>query len=90
MNYDLSNGDQRGLQSVAFHPDFGNVGTLGYGKLYTTMLEARPANPANPAFKYLGNSNYVAPSTPTTTTILHLRTWTASWLNGRTTSMQFR
>jgi hypothetical protein len=49
---------QRGLQSIAFHPDFGNVGTLGYGKLYTTMLENRPANPSNPAFKYLGNSSY--------------------------------
>jgi hypothetical protein len=49
---------QRGLQSVAFHPDFGNVGTPGYGKLYTTMLENRPANPGNPAFKYLGNSTY--------------------------------
>jgi glucose/arabinose dehydrogenase len=49
---------QRGLQSVAFHPDFGNAGTQGYGKLYTTMLENRPANPASPAFKYLGNSTY--------------------------------
>jgi glucose/arabinose dehydrogenase len=49
---------QRGLQSVAFHPDFGNVGTPGYGKLYTTMLENRPANPASPTFKYLGNSTY--------------------------------
>jgi glucose/arabinose dehydrogenase len=49
---------QRGLQSVAFHPDFGNVGTPGYGKLYTTMLENRPTNPASPTFKYLGNSTY--------------------------------
>ena len=49
---------QRGLQSVAFHPDFGNVETPGYGKLYTTMLENRPANPGSPAFKYLGNSTY--------------------------------
>ena len=55
MNF---NGDQQGLQSVAFHPDFGNVGTPGYGKFYTTMLENRPANPGNSAFKYLGNSTY--------------------------------
>jgi glucose/arabinose dehydrogenase len=52
------NTGQRGLQSVAFHPDFGNVGTPGYGKLYTTMLENRPVNPANPSFNYLGNSTY--------------------------------
>jgi hypothetical protein len=52
------NTGQQGLQSVAFHPDFGNVGAPGYGKLYTTMLENRPANPGNPAFKYLGNSGY--------------------------------
>lgn len=52
------NTGQKGLQSVAFHPDFGNVGTPGYGKLYTTMLENRPANPGSPAFKYLGNSSY--------------------------------
>ena len=52
------NTGQQGLQSVAFHPDFGNVGTPGYGKLYTTMLENRPANPGSPAFKYLGNTTY--------------------------------
>jgi glucose/arabinose dehydrogenase len=52
------NASQKGLQSVAFHPDFGNVGTQGYGKLFTTMLENRPANPASPTFKYLGNSTY--------------------------------
>jgi glucose/arabinose dehydrogenase len=52
------NSAQQGLQSVAFHPDFGNVGSPGYGKLYTTMLENRPANPGSPAFKYLGNSSY--------------------------------
>lgn len=50
------NAGQRGLQSVAFHPDFGNVGTPGYGKLYTTMVEEHPDNPASSAFKYLGNS----------------------------------
>jgi glucose/arabinose dehydrogenase len=52
------NGGQQGLQSVAFHPDFDNVGSPGYGKLYTTMLEDRPANPGSAVFKYLGNSSY--------------------------------
>jgi hypothetical protein len=48
------NNSQLGLQSVAFHPDFDRVGTLGYGKLYTTMLEHRPAN--NTGHFYLGDS----------------------------------
>jgi glucose/arabinose dehydrogenase len=52
------NSGQKGLQSVAFHPDFDKVGMQGYGKLYTTMFENRPGNPASPAFKYLGNSAY--------------------------------
>ena len=51
-------GSQQGLQSVAFHPDFDHVGQPGYGKLYTTMLENRPANPNDPSFFYLGNSTY--------------------------------
>jgi hypothetical protein len=45
---------QMGLQSVAFHPDFDHIGTSGYGKLYTTMLEQRPANTAG--HLYLGDS----------------------------------
>jgi hypothetical protein len=49
---------QRGLQSVAFHPEFDKIGSPGYGKLYTTMLENRPGNPGDPAFLYLGNSTY--------------------------------
>ena len=52
------NNGQRGLQSLAFHPDFESVGAPGFGKLYTTMLENRPANPTNPSFFYLGNSTY--------------------------------
>lgn len=48
---------QQGLQSVAFHPDFGKAGAPGHGKLYTTMLESRPTNPNSPAFKYLGNTS---------------------------------
>ncbi len=43
---------------MAFHPDFDVVGAPGYGKLYTTMLENRPANPGSPSFFYLGNSTY--------------------------------
>jgi glucose/arabinose dehydrogenase len=48
------NSSQSGLQSVAFHPDFERADTPGYGKLYTTMLETRPAN-AQGHF-YLGSS----------------------------------
>jgi hypothetical protein len=29
------NGAEAGLRSLAFHPDFANVGTAGYGKVYT-------------------------------------------------------
>lgn len=45
---------QRGLQSIAFHPDFNNVGAPGYGKLYTTQLVTRPFNTSG--FNYLGDS----------------------------------
>lgn len=31
----LSNGRERGMQSFAFHPQFGQTGTPGYGKFYT-------------------------------------------------------
>jgi hypothetical protein len=43
---------QRGLQSVAFHPDFNNPASPGYGKLYTTYLQTRPTN--NGSLNYLG------------------------------------
>jgi hypothetical protein len=52
---------QQGLQSVAFHPQFEQVGQPGYGKLYTTMLENRPADPGSPSHFYLGNSTYGGP-----------------------------
>lgn len=54
----LMNGSdgQRGLQSVAFHPDFENPASPGYGKFYTTMLENSPGGRPNPAYFYLGNS----------------------------------
>jgi glucose/arabinose dehydrogenase len=45
---------QWGLQSVAFHPDFNKVGQPGYGKLYTSYLENRPADTSGLSF--LGNS----------------------------------
>ena len=45
---------QQGLQSVAFHPDFNKLGEPGYGKLYTTYLETRPANATG--LHYLGHS----------------------------------
>ena len=51
LNYFTS---QTGLQSVAFHPDFDHVGTPGYGKFYTTMLEHPPASTAG--HFYLGDS----------------------------------
>jgi hypothetical protein len=35
---------QQGLQSVAFQPDFNKPDRAGNGKLYTTVLETRPAN----------------------------------------------
>jgi hypothetical protein len=45
---------QQGLQSVAFHPDFNRSGQPGYGKLYTSYLENRPANTSG--LNFLGNS----------------------------------
>ena len=56
LYWDGNTGSQSGLQSVAFHPDFNNPASPGYGKFYTSMVGARPANPADPGFKYLGNS----------------------------------
>lgn len=47
-------GSQMGLQSLAFHPDFDRVGTPGYGKFYTTMLERRPTDTTG--HFYLGDS----------------------------------
>jgi glucose/arabinose dehydrogenase len=45
---------QQGLQSVAFHPDFNRSGQPGYGKLYTSYLENRPANTSG--LNFLGDS----------------------------------
>ncbi len=53
INYFTS---QTGLQSVAFHPSFDHVGTPGYGKFYTTMLEHPPGSAAG--HFYLGDSSH--------------------------------
>jgi glucose/arabinose dehydrogenase len=79
------NTGQRGLQSVAFHPDFGNVGSPGYGKLYTTMLENRPANPGNSAFKYLGNTTYGGGGADGV-----LAEWTFNHTTGQVTTNSYR
>ncbi len=36
---DLFGNNERGLSGMAFHPDFANVGTDGYGKIYTMFDE---------------------------------------------------
>jgi glucose/arabinose dehydrogenase len=45
---------QQGLQSIAFHPDFDNVGQPGYGKLYATMMRTEGSNNSGPGI-YLGS-----------------------------------
>ena len=47
-------GGQDGLQSIAFHPDFDNPSSPGYGKFYTTLMESRPASTVG--HHYLGDS----------------------------------
>jgi glucose/arabinose dehydrogenase len=47
------NSAQQGLQSLAFHPEFDQVGMPGYGKFYTTMLRSTSSGAG--AF-YLGDS----------------------------------
>ncbi len=36
----LSDDGERGFQSFAFHPDFNNAGTAGYGKFYTVQSQS--------------------------------------------------
>src|SRR5262245_32433065 len=50
----FGNNGHDGLQSTAFHPDFANVGTPGYGKFYTTFMETRPTSVVG--HHYLGNA----------------------------------
>src|SRR6185436_18949648 len=61
-----SQGRERGMQSFAFHPQFAQAGSPGYGKFYT-WTDSR-TNQATPDFKPGGGSN-------THHTVLH--EWTA-------------
>ncbi len=40
----IANTQHGGLRSIAFHPDFNNSGTAGYGKFYTSVMEDRPSD----------------------------------------------
>ncbi len=42
----LSDNGERGFQSFAFHPDFNNPGTAGYGKFYTVTSQTNTTVPA--------------------------------------------
>ena len=42
-----SRGQERGLQSFAFHPDFGDEGSPGYGKFYTYVDVVETSPPAD-------------------------------------------
>ena len=46
---------QGGVRSLAFHPDFNNQGSAGYGKLYTSQVVARPNDISG--LDYLGPSS---------------------------------
>ncbi|MEL7081549.1 MAG: Ig-like domain-containing protein [Pseudomonadota bacterium] len=52
---DLSNDNAKhgGLRSVAFHPDFEDPTSDGYGKMYTSVVEQRPTDPTG--FNYLSS-----------------------------------
>ena len=47
------------LHFTAFHPDFEKVGSPGYGKLYTTLMETPATSPAG--HKFLGNTTAKVP-----------------------------
>jgi glucose/arabinose dehydrogenase len=64
-------GRERGVQSIAFHPQFAQVGAPGYGKFYTySDIVSNPAAPAD----------YTAPQ-PATTHDTVLLEWTAKTAN---------
>ncbi|MBE7209783.1 MAG: PQQ-dependent sugar dehydrogenase [Gluconacetobacter diazotrophicus] len=42
----LQDNGERGFQSFAFHPDFDNPGTAGYGKFYTVASQPNGSTPA--------------------------------------------
>jgi hypothetical protein len=75
---------QMGLQSVAFHPDFNNPSQPGYGKLYTTLLENRPANTTG--LNYLGNSV----NGPTVNADGVLMEWTYNFATGQVPAASYR
>jgi hypothetical protein len=50
---------EAGLTGIAFHPDFNNAGTFGYGKFYTITTEASESDGG------LGNTNVDYPFIPT-------------------------
>ena len=68
-----SNGNERGFQSFAFHPQFGRAGSPGYGKFYT-LTDTSNTTPA-PDFK---------PSGGTRTHDTVLLEWTAKTPAGET------
>ncbi|MBX3433680.1 MAG: PQQ-dependent sugar dehydrogenase [Pirellulales bacterium] len=43
-----------GLRAIAFHPEFANLSSPGYGKFYASVMQNRPTNPTN--HFYLGDS----------------------------------
>lgn len=68
-------GRERGVQSIAFHPQFAQAGTPGYGKFYTyTDIVAAPAGTTAPA------ADFTAPQ-PATTHDTVLLEWTAKTAN---------
>lgn len=75
---------QRGLQSVAFHPDFNNPAAPGYGKLYTTYLQSRPTN--NGSLNYLGTF-HVGAGLPADGV---LSEWTYNFTTGQVPSNTYR
>jgi hypothetical protein len=38
---------QGGVRGIAFHPEFNNTMAAGYGKVYTTQIIKRPADPSS-------------------------------------------
>jgi hypothetical protein len=79
----VGNDGHDGLQSVAFHPDFINDASPGYGKLYTTMMESRPDNPAN--HHYLGDASCCNNQTDSV-----LAEWTYNHVSGEVVEDSYR
>ncbi|MCA9258540.1 MAG: PQQ-dependent sugar dehydrogenase [Planctomycetales bacterium] len=76
--------DQKGLQSLAFHPEFNQEGSPGYGKLYTSYLEVRPFS--GTGFNYLGSSQRGTGVTADGV----LSEWTYDFDSGQVDSNSFR